>query len=379
MIRKSSIYKSVSLILFLLQAPVFGAGGSQAGVTSVPCGQCSEGPVYLHTLTNASGLRISIMDYGATVVNVVTPDRQGVLRDIALGFDSPADYAAAKLNFGTMGRYINRIGRGQITLDGQVYQLTKNNGANTMHGGKLGFNRHLWKAEVAGSDPPAIRFSRLSPDGEEGFPGNLHVTVTFTLTNDNHCRVHYTATTDKPTVVNLSNHTLFNLSGPGRGSVLDDIASVNAGAFTPVDATSIPTGEIRKVDGTPWDLRKPTVLGTHINDFGNKPPGYDFNYVLNRDPAAPSNALTKAGEVYDPKSGRDLVVLTDQPGVQFYTGNLFDGTLVGKAGVKYSRYCAFSLEAQHFPDSPNHPNFPSTILRPGQTYNATIEYIFRTR
>jgi aldose 1-epimerase len=309
-------------------------------------------------------------------VSVVTPDRQGNLEDIALGFDQPADYAAAKLNFGTMGRYINRIANGQITLDGHVYPLTKNNGPNTMHGGKLGFNRHLWKAEVMSADPPSLRLSRLSPDGEEGFPGNLHVIVTFTLENDNHWRVHYMAATDKPTVVNLSNHTLFNLSGPGHGTILDDIATVNADAFTPVDATSVPTGEIRPVAGTPWDLRQPTVLKEHINDFGNKPPGYDFNYVLNKDG---TSALSKAGEVYDPKSGRDLQVFTDQPGVQFYTGNLFDGTLVGKGGVKYTPYCAFSMEAQHFPDSPNHANFPSTVLRPGSTYQATIEYVFGTK
>jgi aldose 1-epimerase len=365
-----------SLLLLLLAAPVAGAAGAQAGVVSRPYGQCSDGPVQIHTLTNANGLSVSIMDYGATVVSVVTPDRQGNLQDIALGFDDPATYAAAKLNFGTMGRYINRIGGGQLTLDGQVFPLTKNNGANTMHGGARGFNRRLWKVAVVGGDPPSIRFSRLSPDGEEGFPGNLKVSVTFTLTNDNHWRVHYEATTDKPTVVNLSNHTLFNLSGPGHGSVLDDIAMVNADAVTPVDATSVPTGEIRKVEGTPWDLRKPTVLATHINDLGNKPPGYDINYVLNKDGKA---SLTEAGEVYDPKSGRDLKVLTDQPGVQFYTGNLFDGTLVGKGGVKYTQYCAFSLEAQHFPDSPNHANFPSTTLRPGETYQATIEYIFGTR
>lgn len=364
------------LFLLLLQAPVLAVAPAPVGVTSQPYGHCAEGPVNLHTLTNANGLSVSIMDYGATVVSVVTPDRQGNFADIALGFDDPSVYAAAKLNFGTMGRYINRIAHGQITLDGHVYPLTKNNGPNTMHGGKLGFNRRLWKADVVGNDPPSLRFSRLSPDGEEGFPGNLQVSVTFTLTNDNHWRVHYDATTDKPTVVNLSNHTLFNLSGPDHGTVLDDIATVNADAFTPVDATSVPTGEIRPVQGTPWDLRQPTPLKDHINDFGNKPPGYDFNYVLNQDAATP---LSKAGEVYDPKSGRDLQVFTDQPGVQFYTGNLFDGTLVGKGGIKYTQYCAFSLEAQHFPDSPNHPNFPSTVLRPGTPYQATIEYVFSTR
>jgi aldose 1-epimerase len=364
------------LWLLLLETQLFGASSRQTGITSRPYGKCPEGPVYIHTLTNANGLQVSIMDYGATVVNVVTPDRRGMFQDIALGFDTPGDYAAATLNFGTMGRYINRIGGGQITLDGKVFPLTKNKGPNTMHGGKLGFNRRLWEAAVISEDPPSVRFSRLSPDGEEGFPGNLRVSVTFALTDNNHLRVHYEATTDKPTVVNLSNHTLFALSGAGHGTVLDDIATVNADAFTPVDAASLPTGEIRKVEGTPWDLRKPTMIGTHINDFGNKPPGYDFNYVLNEEG---KETLSKAGEVYDSRSGRDVQVLTDQPGVQFYTGNLFDGTLIGKGGVKYIQYCAFSLEAQHFPDSPNHPNFPSTILRPGETYQANIEYIFGTR
>ncbi len=362
--------------LFLAPAPCRAATSPSAGVTFQPFGQCKEGPVHLYTLTNAHHLSVSIIDYGATVVRIFTPDRHGHLADVALGFDQPSAYAAAKLNFGTMGRYINRIARGQITLDGQVFQLTKNSGPNTMHGGQLGFNRRLWKARVVSQDPPSLLLSRLSPNGEEGFPGNLQVSVTFTLTNDDHLRVHYDAMTDKPTVVNLSNHTLFNLSGPGHGTILHDVATVNADAFTPVDATSVPTGEIRRVEGTPWDLRRPTVLKTRIDDFGNKPPGYDFNYVLNKDG---TTAWSKAGEVYDPASGRDLQVFTDQPGVQFYTGNLFDGTLVGKGGVRYDRYCAFSLEAQHFPDSPHHPNFPSTVLRPGKSYHATIEYVFGTK
>jgi aldose 1-epimerase len=275
-----------------------------------------------------------------------------------------------------MGRYINRIGKGNLTIDGHTYSLTINNGPNTMHGGKLGFNRHIWQADLANSSSSSITFTRLSPDGEEGFPGNLKVSVTFSLTDDNHWHVHYSATTDKPTVVNLSNHTLFNLSGPGHGDILGDTVTVNGDAITPIDATSVPTGEIRKVDGTFYDLRKPTVIGTHINDLGVKPPGYDINYVLIKDG---TNAMSEAGEVYDPNSGRDVKIMTDQPGAQFYTGNLFDGTLVGKGGVKYTQYCAFSLESQHFPDSPNHPNFPSTILRPGETYTANIDYIFSVK
>jgi aldose 1-epimerase len=363
------------LLILLLPAPLL-AATVKPGVATRPYGQCPEGPVYIHTLTNANGLSVEIMDYGATVVSVVTPDRKGKLEDIALGFDNPATYAAAKLNFGTMGRYINRIGGAKITIDGKTYLLTKNSGPNTMHGGKLGFNRHLWNWEVVSLNPASIRLSRISPNGEEGFPGRLDVSVTFTLTNDNALHVRYAATTTKPTVVNLSNHTLFNLSGPGHGTILHDIASINANAWTPIDATSVPTGEIRMVAGTPWDLRQPTVLKTDIDDFGNKPPGYDFNYVLNQSGAS---GLTKAGEVYDPKSGRDLQVFTDQPGAQFYTGNLFDGSLKGKGGVRYKQYCAFSIEAQHFPDSPHHANFPSTLLRPGDTYRANIEYLFTTR
>jgi aldose 1-epimerase len=360
-------------LLLLLPAGIAGA----TGVTSRPFGTCPEGPVQIHTLTNANGLSVSIMDYGATVVSVVTPDRTGHMDDIALGFDTPDAYAAAALNFGTMGRYINRIGGGQITLGGHVYPLTKNKPPNTMHGGKLGFNRHLWKAEVVSQEPASIKFTRLSPDGEEGFPGNLLVSVTFTLTNDNRWTVHYEATTDKPTVVNLSNHTLFNLSGPGHGTILDDVVKLHAGAITPIDATSVPTGEIKPVDGTPYDLRKPTVIGSRINTLGVKPPGFDINYVLSG--GGIGNGLSEAGEVYDPHSGRDLQVFTDQPGAQFYTGNLFDGTLVGKGGIKYTQYCALSIEAQHFPDSPHHANFPSTELRPGQKYEANIVYCFSIR
>ena len=367
--------KNLIAFLLLLPASLPAATAPQPGVSARPYGQCAEGPVHLYTLTNANGLSVSIMDFGATVVSVVTPDKNGKLEDVALGFDDPGAYAAAKLNFGTMGRYINRIGHGEITLDGHAYALTINNGPNTMHGGKLGFNRHLWKAIVLTGDPASVRLTRLSPDGEEGFPGNLKVSVTFTLSDDNHWRVHYKATTDKTTVVNLSNHTLFNLSGPGNGTILDDVVTVNAGAITPIDATSVPTGEIHLVDGTPWDLRKPTVIGAHINDLGNKPPGYDINYVLTK---VGTDAFSEAGEVYDPNSGRDVKIMTDQPGAQFYTGNLFDGTLVGKGGVKYTQYCAFSLEAQHFPDSPHHSYFPSTVLRPGETYQANIEYIFST-
>lgn len=347
-----------------------------ATVSVHPYGDCAEGPVSLYTLINKNGWRASIMDYGATVVNVLTPDRKGHFDDIVLGFDKPTSYAQAKLNFGTMGRYINRIGGGQITLDGHAFALTKNNGANTMHGGKLGFNRRLWKGEIVSQELSSVCFRRLSPDGEEGFPGNLQTSVTFTFSDDNRLRVEYHATTDKATVINLANHTLFNLSGAGNGTILENIVMVNADAVTPVDATSVPTGEIRKVEGTPWDLRKPLPVKAHLHEFTNKPPGYDINYVLNK----PANSdLFEAGEIFDPSSGRDLQVYTDQPGAQFYTGNLFDGTLIGKGDVAYVTYCALSLETQHFPDSPNHGEFPSTVLRPGEVYSKATEYRFSTR
>jgi len=350
-----------------------------AGITSQPFGTCAEGPVTLYTLTNTNGMSVSIMDYGATVVKVLTPDRHGKLADIAIGFDTPGSYASAPLNFGTMGRYANRLGKGEITLDGTTFQLTKNKGTYTMHGGKLGFNRHLWKGRIVKQYPATLRLTRLSPDGEEGFPGNLHVNATFTLSENNVLKIHYSATTDKTTVINLSNHTLFNLSGQGHGTILNHIATVNADAWTPTEKDApIPTGEIRSVEGGPLDLRKPTVLKKHINEIGNKPHGYDLNYVQNKDGKGP-DSWSESCEVYDPHSGRFLRFFSDQPGLQFYTGNLFNGTLIGKGGVRYKEHCAFCLEAQHHSDSPHHANFPSTILKPGETFSATMEYRFGTK
>lgn len=384
----TSIMKSLPLTTSLLCLPVLlgifhssviGAPSPapKAGISSQFFGECPEGSVTLYTLTNTNGMSVSITDFGATVVKIITPDRHGRLADIAIGFENPSAYASAPLNFGTMGRYVNRLGKGEVTLDGTTYHLTKNKGTYTMHGGKLGFNRHLWKGRVLENNPPTLRMTRLSPDGEEGFPGNLHVSATFTLTEDNRLRIHYSATTDKPTVVNISNHTLFNLSGQGRGDILGHIATVNADAWTPTEAAApIPTGEIRPIDGGPLDLRKPTVLRKHINEIGNKPPGYDLNYVQRKDG---KSSWSEACEVYDPRSGRFLKFFSNQPGLQFYTGNMFDGTLIGKGGVKYKQHCAFCLEAQHYSDSPHHSNFPSTVLRPGETYSATIEYCFGIR
>jgi len=339
-------------------------------VASRPFGKTAEGQVVmLHTLTNKNGMSVSIMDYGATIVKILAPDRNGKLDDVVLGFDRFSPYLRQKAHFGgTIGRYGNRIAQGRFSMGKTLYQLPLNNGPNSLHGGFRGFDRRLWKVEPVESDIPAVRFSRLSPDGEEGYPGNLFTSVTFSLNNDNELRISYEATTDKVTVINLTNHTYFNLAG--RGTVLNHVLTLHADAFTPVDATLIPTGEIKPVAGTPWDFLNPTPMGFHLKETGGKPIGYDHNYVLNK---GWFSDWSLAAEVYEPKSGRTLTVSTDQPGVQFYTGNSLDGTVTSGGYVQYSGFC---LETQHFPDSPNHDNFPSTVLSPGQTYKTSTVYAF---
>jgi len=342
-------------------------------VTSKAFGRTLDGQlVRLYTLSNANGVSVSIMDYGATIEKILAPDRQGKLDDIVLGFDKFSPYLYAKNHFGaTIGRYANRIAKGQFTMGKSLFQLPLNNGPNTLHGGLRGFDKRMWKVEPVVSDIPAVRFSRLSPDGEEGFPGNLFVSVTFSLNNDNELRISYEATTDKMTIINLTNHTLFNLSG--GGSILDDIVTLHANAYTPVDATLIPTGEIKPVAGTPWDFLNPTPIGLHLKETGGNPVGYDHNYVLQK---GWFSDWSVAAEADDPKSGRTLTVSTDQPGVQFYSGNFLDGTLTGSGGKVYRQYTGFAFETQHFPDSPNHPNFPSTILAPGDKYKTSTVYAF---
>jgi len=351
-------------------SPATPASGS---VEAKPFGRTLDGQlVRLYTLTNKNGVSVSIMDYGATIVKVLAPDRNGKLDDIALGFDKFSTYLHAKGHFGaTIGRFANRIAKGQFTIGKSLYQLPINNGPNTLHGGVSGFDKKMWKNEPVESDIPAVRFSRLSPDGEEGFPGNLFVSVTFSLNDDNELRISYEATTDKVTIINLTNHTLFNLSG--GGTILDDIVTLHADAFTPVDATLIPTGEIKPVAGTPWDFLNPTPIGLHLKETGGNPVGYDHNFVLKK---GWFSDFAVAAEVDDPKSGRTLTVSTDQPGVQFYTGNFLDGTLTGAGGNVYRQYTGLAFETQHFPDSPNHANFPSTILAPGDTYKTMTVYTF---
>ena len=345
-------------------------------VVSQPFGKTGDGEaVTLYTLTNKSGLIASIMTYGAAVQKLLVPDKDGKLGDIVLGFDDLTGYLDPKKDphFGaTIGRYGNRIAKGQFSLDGHSYQLPLNDGPNSLHGGDKGFDRLVWKAEIVSTSPPAVVFTHVSPDGEEGYPGTLKASVRYTLTEDNQLKLYYTARTDKPTVVNLTHHSYFNLGGAGSGTILDELVTINADAFTPVDGTLIPTGEIKKVDGTPMDFRKPTAIGDRIQQVGGKPIGYDHNYVLN-DSGKGSRLIVT---VEDPKSGRVLHVYSDQPGVQFYSGNFLDGSITGKDGKVYQQYDAFCLEPQHFPDSPNQPSFPSTVLKPGEVYHSTISYGF---
>jgi aldose 1-epimerase len=332
----------------------------------------------LYSLTNKKGMEVSITNFGATVVNLHVPDRAGKVADVVLGFDTLEGYESGKSYFGaTVGRYANRIGGGQFSIGGKTYTLPKNNGNNTLHGGIVGFNKRVWKArETPSKEGEALELSYLSADGEEGFPGNLSVKIVFMLPADrNDLKIDYTASTDKDTVLNLSNHSYFNLAGEGNGDILDHVLTLHAKQFTPVDKTLIPTGELRDVGGTPLDFTSATAIGKRINEnyeqlvFGK---GYDHNWVL---ASTSGHGLTVAAEAYDPKSGRKLEVLTTEPGIQFYSGNFLDGTVKGKGNKAYAQRAAFCLETQHFPDSPNHSNFPSTLLKPNSPFHS--ETVFR--
>jgi aldose 1-epimerase len=346
-------------------------------VTRQDFGKTATGEsVDIFTLTNASGMKARIANYGGIIVSIETPDRDGKFGDVLHGFDSLAGYLGDHPHFGTLiGRYGNRIGRAKFTLDGQTYNLAVNNGENHLHGGLQGFGRKLWKARVRDEAPEAsIELKYTSKDGEENYPGNLDVTVVYTLTAANALEIHYTATTDKKTVVNLTNHAYFNLSG--SGDILGHEVTINASKFTPVDKGLIPTGELKPVAGTPFDFTKSTAIGARINDpkdqqiaFGG---GYDHNWVLDRT----AEGMFLAARVFDPKSGRVMEVSTMEPGLQFYTGNFLNGTIQGKGGVTYAKRSAFCMETQHFPDSPNKPQFPSVVLEPGKTYHTATAYRF---
>lgn len=336
--------------------------------------------VRLYALTNSSGMEATITNYGQRLVSLMVPDKNGIAADVVLGFDSLQPYTVGKGGFfGTIvGRYGNRIGNARFTLDGTTYELAKNNGENHLHGGNVGFESVIWDVDSVATS--YIRFSRLSPDMEEGYPGNLKVSVAYTLTEDNALRIDYHATTDKKTHVNLTNHSYFNLKGAGEGDVLDHVLYLNADSFTPVDKGLIPTGELRPVEGTPFDFRQPKSLGMSIEaeneqlQFGM---GWDHNFVLNEQPIN-DDGLVLAARVLEPDSGRILQVYTSEPGVQLYSGNFMDGKTVGKKGRTYARRGAFCLETQHFPDSPNKPDFPSTVLSPGEEYTTTTIFSFDT-
>ncbi len=333
-------------------------------------------PVSLFVLTNAKGMRAEIMTYGATVRSIQVPDRTGKMGDVVLGFDNLDGYLGTEPYFGAVvGRYGNRIANAQFKLDGKEYHLEKNDGPNTLHGGKQGFDKRVWEVKDSGAgDNPHVTLTYLSKDGEEGYPGNLNVSVTYSLTADNGLRIDYGATTDKPTALNVTNHSYFNFSG--ADDILEHELQLNASKFTPVNATLIPTGKLEDVAGTPFDFRQMTAIGARINEKNEqleRGHGYDHNFVLD------GSGMKVAANVYDPKSGRTMEVSTTQPGVQFYSGNFLDGTIKGKGGKVYGHRSGLCLETQHFPDSPNQPNFPSTVLRPGDKFESTTIYKFGTK
>ena len=352
---------------------------SKRALVTADFGMLDDQLVKLFTLTNASGAQVSITEYGGIVVSIKVPDRDGNLGDVALGYDNLDAYVQDTPYFGAItGRYANRIAAGRFEIDGTTYELPVNNGPNSLHGGIKGFDKVVWKGEPT-APGDGVTFRYVSADGEEGYPGKLDATVTYTWTDANELKIEYLASTDKPTVINLTNHSYFNLKDGGASTILEHELMINADRYTPVaDAGAIPTGELASLDGTPLDFREATVIGERIEEeneqlgFGS---GYDHNYVLN----ASGEELTVAATVYDPSSGRVMEVLTEEPGVQFYSGNFLDGHHVGKGGVGYERRSGLCLETQHFPDSPNQPNFPSTVLRPGETYATSTIYRFSTR
>ena len=363
--------------LAILCAAITGLGQAvTAEVKRAPFGKMPDGAaVEVFTLTNAAGMEVRAITYGGIITSLRVPDRAGKLDDIVLGFDRLDGYLKDPPFFGAIiGRYGNRIAKGQFTLEGQTYKLATNNGPNHLHGGNKGFDKVIWKAEpVAGKN--AISFSRTSADGEEGYPGNLRVQVTYTLTDKNELIVDYRATTDKPTVVNLTQHSYFNLAGQASGDILGHQLTLNADRYTPVSETLIPTGELAPVAGTPFDFRKPVAIGARIGQADAQLKnglGYDHNWVLNRS----GNGLELAARVAEPKTGRTMEIRTTEPGIQFYSGNFLDGKLTGKQGAQYKHRNGFCLETQHYPDSPNQPKFPSTTVRPGTEYRSTTVFTF---
>ncbi len=334
--------------------------------------------VKLYVLTNKNGMEVTFTNYGQRVISLHVPDKNGKFEDVVLGYDSLDKYLNSPRSFfgSIVGRYGNRIAKGSFSIGENTYSLAKNNNGNHLHGGDKGFESVVWKVDSATSN--SIEFSRISPDMEEGYPGNLDVKVSYVLTDDNELKINYKATTDKPTVVNLTHHSFFNLKGEGNGDINDHVLMINADKYTPVDAGLIPTGQLDEVAGTPFDFTKPKAIGADIDaefDQLKKGNGYDHNFVLNDSPKN-ADGLTLCAKVIEPTSGRTMEVFTDEPGVQFYGGNFMDGTTIGKSGKPYGFRGSFCLETQHFPDSPNKPEFPSTLLQPGEVYTSNCTYKF---
>jgi aldose 1-epimerase len=351
----------------------------QTGIKRSVFGKMPDGQeVQLYTLTNGNGMQVAITNYGARIVSILAPARSGRMADVVLGFDNLPDYVKYNTYFGALvGRYANRIGGAKFTLDGKVYHLPVNNGPNSLHGGIKGFDKRYWTAEEVQGDEPSLVMTYSSKDGEEGYPGNMQTKVVYTLAKDNSLKIDYSATTDKDTVINLTNHSYFNLAGEGNGDILKQVLMINSSRITPVDANQIPTGKIMDVTGTPFDFRKPTPIGARINEDNPQlkiGKGYDINYILDRK----GPGLELAARAYDPESGRELEVYTTEPGVQLYSGNFLDGSIHGKGGRAYGSRSAFCLETQHYPDSPNHPDFPTTELKPGQTFSQVTVFKFTT-
>ncbi|PYU74738.1 MAG: galactose-1-epimerase [Acidobacteria bacterium] len=366
-------------VLLMTTLGAIGATPQPGSATKKAFGNTPEGqPIDLYVLTNRGGTEAAITNYGGAVVSLKVPDRNGKLADVVLGYDTADGYVNDKSYFGAIvGRYGNRIAHAQFVLDGKTCTLAKNNGENSLHGGIKGFNKAVWTAKVLSTkDGQSLELSYLSKDGEEGFPGNLKVSVIYTLTDANALRIEYSATTDKRTVVNLTNHSYFNLAEQGSGDILGHQLMIQADKFTPVDASLIPTGELRDVTGTPFDFRKSTAIGARIDGDDEQLKlggGYDHNFILRR---SSDLRASLAARVVEPTTGRVLEVWTTEPGVQFYTGNFLDGKATGKGGATYPRRSAFCLETQHYPDSPNQPKFPSVVLKPGERYHTITTYRF---
>lgn len=380
-----------TFILLILVYPLLSACSDidttpAPSVDRAPFGVTPSGDsVDVYTVSNGEGMEMRVTNFGGIIVSLAVPGREGS-EDVVLGFDSLAGYTDAAYEqanpyFGAIiGRYGNRIDDAQFSLNGQTYMLDANNGPNHLHGGEPGFDELIWTAELFETpDSAGVVLRRVSPDGEEGYPGRLKAEVTYALTTGNALSISYRATSTKPTPVNLTQHSYFNLEGEGDGMILDHELMIDADLFTPVDSTLIPTGEYRSVEGTPFDFRKPTPIGARIDDANRQlgiAGGYDHNFVLSRQEG---DSLRQVARLHAPESGREMEILTTEPGLQFYSGNFLNGSLTGKSGTAYRKHAGLALETQHFPDSPNQPNFPSTILRPGKTYTSRTVYRFSVR